>query len=153
MENFPGKVSSTVCDCGLHIVDNMRTLETSAAMELLGLFGCLPLALKQAGSYILVRKLSFNQYLDRYRKNRSSILSEYVPEAVHGDRQRHATIYTTWESSFSAVKEENLMAAELLQLSAFMASNDMRANTVRLGYGLLDDGKLAGYLPPCRSCV
>lgn len=100
--------------------------------------GCLPLAIVQAGAYVAVRKMSLRRYLDIYEKFSGDILREKPPAAVwaYGDR----TVWTTWEISFQAVKEENEEAAELLSLCSFMSNENIREDMLRRGKQLGQDG-------------
>jgi tetratricopeptide (TPR) repeat protein len=78
--------------------------------------GYLPLALEQAGAFILEREASFANYLASFRKRRSDLLKEHNP--VLGTS--HAPLATTWRLNFEQV--ENFPAsADLLCLSAFLA--------------------------------
>lgn len=118
------------------------SLEQSSATELLELLGYLPLAIKQAGSYVSVRQLSLDQYLNRYKRNRTSLLAHYESKAVWDDR-KYVTVFTTWEISFSTIEEESPDAAVLLQISAFLDREDIQGNMLRHGYGLPEGGKFA----------
>jgi hypothetical protein len=118
------------------------SLEQSSATELLELLGYLPLAIKQAGSYVSVRQLSLDQYLNRYKRNRTSLLAHYESKAVWDDR-KYVTVFTTSEISFSAIEEESPDAAYLLQILAFLDREDIQGNMLRHGYGLPEGGKFA----------
>lgn len=77
----------------------------------------LPLALDQAGAYIKAGQISLSDYLDLYRSHGNVLLRERggaVPE--HPD-----AVATTWSLSFEQVEQKNPVAAELLQLCAFLS--------------------------------
>ncbi len=114
---------------------NDRNEATYLAREL----GDLPLALEQAGAYIKDTGISFQDYLERFRKDRKKLLK-------HGKPLNYPdTVATTWEISFQAVQKERPVAGDLLNLCAFMAP-DAIART------MLEGG--ARHLPePLASCV
>jgi tetratricopeptide (TPR) repeat protein len=78
--------------------------------------GYLPLALEQAGAFILEREASFANYLASFRKRRSDLLKERNP--VLGTS--HAPLATTWQLNFEQVASFPA-SADLLRLSAFLA--------------------------------
>ncbi len=81
--------------------------------------GFLPLALEQAGAYIEETGISLSDYLDRFKKHRKKALERGKP-ADYPD-----TVATTWEISFQAVKEKSPASADLLNLCAFLAPDDI----------------------------
>ena len=90
-----------------------------AASELWKMMGGLPLALDQAGAYINAAQSSLNEYVSLYRRHRKALLEdrgETAPE--HPD-----AVATTWSLSFQQVEQQNLAAAQLLQLCAFLSSD------------------------------
>lgn len=93
--------------------------ETAAAIALVRELGCLPLALEQAAAYIQQKQTSFAAYLKSYRKRKLALLEAQLPEV--GDYP--ASVVTTWELNFQAVEEQNSAAAQVLRLSAFLASD------------------------------
>jgi hypothetical protein len=113
--------------------------ERKGAAELASELGDLPLALEQAGAYIKEKGISFSDYIARLKENRRDILSQGKP------RDYPDSVATTWEISFQAVQEENLAAADLLNLFAFLAPDAIPRS-------LLEDE--AKHLPePLFSCV
>ena len=90
---------------------NDRKGATNLAREL----GDLPLALEQAGAYIKETGISFQDYLDRFKKDRKKLLGHSKP-LNYPD-----TVATTWEISFQAVQQERPVAGDLLNLCAFLA--------------------------------
>ncbi|MCX6679849.1 MAG: FxSxx-COOH system tetratricopeptide repeat protein [Methanothrix sp.] len=90
---------------------NDREEATNLAREL----GDLPLALEQAGAYIKETGISFPDYLDRFKKDRKTLLG-------HGKLLNYPdTVATTWVISFEAVQKERPVAGDLLNLCAFLA--------------------------------
>ena len=104
--------------------------ESDAAADLAKELGFLPLALEQAGAFILRRNLRFSTYLSQYRKQRLTLLEQQIPKV--GNEQR--SVRTTWRLNFEAVRALNPASAELLQFSAFVAPE-------RIPYELLMAGR------------
>ncbi|MEM1256433.1 MAG: tetratricopeptide repeat protein [Cyanobacteria bacterium P01_H01_bin.21] len=94
--------------------------EQAAATALADELGFLPLALEQAGAFILRRKLRFSTYFSQYRKQRLALLERQQP-TVGNEQQIARSVQTTWQLNFEAVREINPASAELLQVSAFVA--------------------------------
>jgi tetratricopeptide (TPR) repeat protein len=94
--------------------------EQAAAGQLADELGDLPLALEQAGAYIEACGCSIADYLDLFRDRRRELLERGQPSQDYPD-----TVATTWELSFQKVKEESPVAADLLNLCAFLAPNDI----------------------------
>ncbi|KAJ7357900.1 hypothetical protein DFH08DRAFT_437176 [Mycena albidolilacea] len=91
-----------------------KTPETAAkASEIVKELSCLPLAIIQAGAYIL--KLNcLDQYLYLYKQDHARLLKEH-PKQSHDDYEW--TVYTTWEISF---KQLSKVAAQLLQMCSLL---------------------------------
>lgn len=94
----------------------------------------LPLALDQAGAYIEETQCSFEEYLSLYRTHRQALLAQRG--TLSADYPHSVT--TTWLLSFQKVQQVNPAAAELLELSSFLAPD-------RIPEELLRDG--AAYWP------
>src|SRR5262249_51784607 len=93
------------------------TASEQAALDLTGELGCLPLALEQAGAYILAKKARFQDYLTSYRKQRLALLQQGKPVAGHYPE----SVATTWAINFSEVEQASPAAADLLTVSAFFS--------------------------------
>jgi hypothetical protein len=74
---------------------------------------CLPLAIIQAGAYIL-RFKCLNSYLSIYKENYAKLLNQH-PTQSHADYRR--TVYTTWQISFSRLSK---VSARFLQLCSLL---------------------------------
>ncbi|MEM8717231.1 MAG: toll/interleukin-1 receptor domain-containing protein, partial [Cyanobacteria bacterium P01_G01_bin.4] len=107
--------------------------EPDAVAALAAELGFLPLALEQAGAFILRRKLRFSTYLSQYRKQRLALL-ERQPPKVGNEQQPDRSVRTTWQLNFEAVQAINPASAELLQFSAFVAPD-------AIPYELLIEGR------------
>ncbi|HEU5376732.1 MAG TPA: tetratricopeptide repeat protein [Ktedonobacteraceae bacterium] len=83
--------------------------------------GGLPLALDQAGAYILEAGCSLPKYLALYRQQRDKLLQQRG--SLYSDHP--ASVTTTFALAFNRVTQENDAASELLSLFAFLASDDI----------------------------
>src|SRR5258708_825456 len=79
--------------------------------------GYFPLALEQAGAYILENQSNFGVYLQSFRKQKVKLLEKQRP--VLGDYKE--TVATTWAINFEQVGQTSPASADLLRLSAFLA--------------------------------
>lgn len=77
----------------------------------------LPLALEQAGAFIMRKGIDISLYLSMYRRLGISQLEK--EQAITG--QYPSSVLRTWTINFEAVKSENVAASLLLELSAFLA--------------------------------
>ena len=82
----------------------------AAAREL----GCLALALEQAGAYINKLRLSFTEYLGRWRQKRPEVLRWHDERLM----QYPASVAITWETTFAQLQEPE---QRLLQVLAWLA--------------------------------
>ncbi|KAJ6564812.1 hypothetical protein B0H19DRAFT_1286435, partial [Mycena capillaripes] len=83
------------------------------ATEIVKVLGYLPLAIVQAGAFIL-KSGALESYLDLYRNNRARLLSE---KPVQSHDNYAWTVYTTWQMSFHKLSPT---AAMFLQLCSFL---------------------------------
>ncbi|NEQ54263.1 MAG: TIR domain-containing protein [Leptolyngbya sp. SIO3F4] len=98
--------------------------EKDAAAMLVKELDYLPLALEQAGAFILRRQLKFSTYLSQYRRQRLTLLDRQLP-TVGNEQQPNRSVRTTWQLNFQAVQGINPASAELLRFSAFVAPDDI----------------------------
>ncbi len=91
--------------------------EQAAAATLSKELGYLPLALEQAGAYVLAQQMGFANYLKSYGKRRLTLLEKGLP--VAGDYPE--SVATTWALNFQAVEADSTAAADLLRISAFLS--------------------------------
>ncbi|HEY2911783.1 MAG TPA: FxSxx-COOH system tetratricopeptide repeat protein [Candidatus Angelobacter sp.] len=92
------------------------TKGSRVARELAKELGYFPLALEQAGAFIVENQTGFEDYLKSFRRSRLSLLQQQGP--VLGDYKN--TLDTTWAINFAEV-EKFPVSADLLRLSAFLA--------------------------------
>lgn len=81
----------------------------------------LPLALVTAGAYLRKTTLTFHQYLEAY--DQSFDISPRQPVQLHDYRDR--TLYTTWNLSYSRLKNHDPLAAKALKLLAYFDSQEL----------------------------
>ncbi|HJQ22878.1 MAG TPA: FxSxx-COOH system tetratricopeptide repeat protein [Blastocatellia bacterium] len=103
--------------------------ENTAAAELADELGYLPLALEQAGAYILAKKARFQAYLISYRKQRLALLQQANPVAG----EYPASVATTWTLNFGEVEKASEAAADLLKASAFLSPDRIPFELISTG--------------------
>jgi tetratricopeptide (TPR) repeat protein len=88
------------------------------ALKIAKELGCLPLALEQAGAYVARHRVTFDEYLNRWKESRKILLGE----ASTGGTDYKDTVATTW-----LVTEHQLspVARAILQLISFLAPQDI----------------------------
>ncbi len=102
--------------------------DADVAMALVEELGYLPLAIEQAAAYIDEHGGPIADYLDLFRKHRQQILRRGRPSSAYPD-----TVETTWELSIEKVREQSAAGADLLNLCAFLAPDDIPLNIIRDG--------------------
>ncbi len=116
-----------------------RTRLKDGADSLAEALGDLPLALEQAGAYIQETGISLSPYLKLFQERQKELLGRGKPDAYPD------TVATTWALSFQKASEEVPASADLLNLCAFLAPDDIPKS-------LLTDG--VEHLPePLASAV
>ncbi len=93
--------------------------DEDSAKALAEALGNLPLALEQAGAYIQETGISLAAYLKLFQERQKELLSRGKPDAYPD------TVATTWDLSFQKASEEVLASADLLNLCAFLAPDDI----------------------------
>jgi hypothetical protein len=96
-----------------------------AANDLADELGDLPLALEQAGAYIDAGSKTIADYLRLFRSKQKEMIARGEPSIGY-----EATIATTWEISFQALREKSLAAVDLLNLFAFFAPDAIRGEWI-----------------------
>ncbi len=125
---------------------DLDSLEETAATTLAQNLGYLPLALEQAGAYILTQQISFQGYLKSYQKHRLNLLQKSGPIAGNYPE----SIATTWSLNFREVKATSAAAADLLRVSAFLSPDAIPYELFELGASQLGD-ELATALAEMRD--
>lgn len=121
-----GSLGTTVAVGALDATESVQLLtalsgdpDASAAAELAGQLGGLPLALVQAGAYVDQTGMSLSRYLEVFRRRRLALLARAVPS------DHRAGVATTWELSFDQIAARSKVAAELLQVCASLGPADI----------------------------
>jgi tetratricopeptide (TPR) repeat protein len=94
--------------------------DEAAAGALSQELGELPLALEQAAAYMEACNQPISGYLQLFRQRHQELLRQGRSSQDYPD-----TVATTWELSFNKAKEESPAAADLLNLCAFLAPDDI----------------------------
>ena len=102
--------------------------EVSAAEELAKELGYFPLALEQAGAYMVANDGGFRDYLTSLRTRGPGLLEKHSP--VAGGYSN--SVATTWALNFAEV-EKTPAAAELLRVTAFLAPDDIPHELITKG--------------------
>jgi tetratricopeptide (TPR) repeat protein len=89
--------------------------------------GDLPLALEQAGAYIVMTRRSLADYLKLFKERQTELLKRGKP-IDYPD-----TVATAWDISFQKVQEKSPEAADLLNLCAFLAPDDIPKSLLSQG--------------------
>jgi hypothetical protein len=110
-----------------------RRDDAAAAGLLAEALGDLPLALEQAAAYIETTGKPFAEYLALFKTRHAELLQRGRPQDYPN------TVATTWEISFQAAQQESPAAAELLNLCAFLAPDDIPIAALRKGKNRLPD--------------
>jgi tetratricopeptide (TPR) repeat protein len=107
-----------------------RTGQTDekAAGALAEALGDLPLALEQAGGYMDEAGTSLSAYLALFGARQAELLSKGVPATGY-----EFTVATTWNISLQRAQEESPAAADLLNLCAFLAPDDIPLDVITAG--------------------
>jgi tetratricopeptide (TPR) repeat protein len=82
--------------------------------------GDLPLALAQAGAYVSQTGTTFPAYLDLFQSRRTELWEKERPPLDYP-----ATVATTWDLAFHQVQRASPAGADLLNLCAFLAPDDI----------------------------
>lgn len=93
--------------------------DEDAARALAEALGNLPLALEQAGAYIQETGITISAYLTLFQERRKELLRRGKPDAYPD------TMATTWDLSFQKAREEVPASADLLNICAFLAPDDI----------------------------
>jgi tetratricopeptide (TPR) repeat protein len=113
------------------------TQERDAAKQLAQELGYLPLALEQAGAYIMAHMVRFQDYLTSYRRQRLKLLERSTPVAGDYKKSRpvandhptsvatFVTVATTWTMNFQEVEKTSEAAADVLRFSAFLSPDNI----------------------------
>jgi len=108
--------------------------DEAAAGELAEALGDLPLALAQAGAYISETGTTLAAYLELFQSRRTELWKKERPPLEYPD-----TVATTWDLSFQQVQRASPAGADLLNLCAFLAPDDILQDILSEGAQHLPD--------------
>jgi DNA-binding XRE family transcriptional regulator/tetratricopeptide (TPR) repeat protein len=109
--------------------------DIKAARAITQLLGNLPLALDQAGAYILETPCSFAEYLALFKKYQDRLLQRRIGERIPTDHPESVT--ATFRLNFQQVQQRSNAAGELLRICAFLASDAIPEEILTAGASLL----------------
>ncbi|MDQ6900340.1 MAG: tetratricopeptide repeat-containing protein [Candidatus Dormibacteraeota bacterium] len=108
--------------------------DTAGAAAIAETVGSLPLALEQAGAYLIENHWhSPGNYAELLQVRMAELLREGKPEDYP------LPVATTWELSFERLEQEQQAAADLLRLCAFLAPDDIPIAILQAAAGELPD--------------
>jgi tetratricopeptide (TPR) repeat protein len=90
---------------------------TIGLKELVNILGYMPLALAQAGAYIAEKQTSIEDYLNRYRKYQSILMSDGILDL----NPRHEPVWITFNMNFKALEEDYPSALTTLKQASWLA--------------------------------
>jgi tetratricopeptide (TPR) repeat protein len=122
-----------------------RTGQTdeAAAAALAEALGDLPLALEQAGAYMEATERSLADYLDLFHKRGQELLARGKPSTKYP-----ATVATTWDISFQQARAESPASADLMNLCAYFAPDDIPLKIINEGKEHLPESLAAAVTDP-----
>ena len=114
------------------------------AISLAKELGALPLALEQAAAYITACPISltFTEYLEKYQTVKVRLLQEQPVTALSMEAQHRLSVNTTWEMNFEYVKQRSPAAATMMQVAAFLESENIPIDVINPGYPELEQKEL-----------
>jgi tetratricopeptide (TPR) repeat protein/DNA-binding XRE family transcriptional regulator len=105
--------------------------DIEAAKAVTRLLGNLPLALDQAGAYILETQCGFAEYLTLFQTCRGQLLQRRIAERMPTDHPESVT--ATFTLNFQQIQRQNSAAGELLSLFAFLSPDAIPEEIVTAG--------------------
>jgi hypothetical protein len=102
--------------------------DEEAAIRVVRLLGCLPLAVQHCASYLSSRELSVNEYpllFDSFINNLTQSESDPTIESYHGIIYESKEVVASWQLSFDHVASTNPASADILDIMAFLDATEM----------------------------
>ena len=114
------------------------------AISLAKELGALPLALEQAAAYITACPipLTFTEYLEKYQTVKVRLLQQQPITALSMEAQHRLSVNTTWEMNFEYVKQRSPAAATMMQIAAFLESENIPIAVINPGSPELEQKEL-----------
>lgn len=107
------------------------------ARELVRQLGYFPLAIEQAGAFILHHQTLFQDYIEYYKSHPLQLLNKVAP--VSGDYTK--TVNTTWALNFARLEQKHPESAIALTLSAFFSPDNIPLELLRTAYEMPEPGE------------
>jgi tetratricopeptide (TPR) repeat protein len=114
--------------------------EEESLQKLAEVLGGLPLALEQAGAYMMAKQTRIDTYLSAYLKMEVGLLERHRPSLGNYSK----SVATTWALNFAEV-DKCQSAGDLLRISAFLAPDQIPLN--RLANGDIELAELSDFVP------
>ena len=114
-------------------VDQDTAHEEEMLTELVHSLGCLPLALEQAGAHIKALQCPIDKYLEEYKSQRLTLLSQYPAKpSWEYESQSRLAVHTTWLLNFEYVKksEHGELASRFVQAAGFLAPEEIQEELI-----------------------
>ena len=112
--------------------------DREASNALADALGDLPLALEQAGAYMDATRRSLSDYLKMFTTRKNELWDRAGPPSDYRD-----TVATTWNIAFDEVMQLSSPGADLLNLCAFLAPDDIPVELLNLGVQFLPESLTA----------
>jgi len=112
--------------------------DREAAGALADALGDLPLALEQAGAYMEAKGRSLSDYLNMFTTRKNELWDRAGPPPDYPD-----TVATTWNIAFDEVMQLSSAGADLLNLCAFLAPEDIPVELLNSGVQYLPESLTA----------
>ena len=137
----------SVEDGALFLMKRTGLIEESldpGAVSLAKELGALPLALEQAAAYIIACPipLTFTEYLEKYQTVKVRLLQQQPVTALNMEAQHRLSVNTTWEMNFEYVKQQSPAAACMMQVAAFLESENIPIDVINPGCPELEQEEL-----------
>lgn len=116
------------------LLERTGQADVAATRNLAEALGDLPLALEQAAAYVEQTQVTLAEYLRLFRAHQLRVFRPATRPASYKD-----TVATTWQLAFEKVEAESSLAAEMLNLCAFLAPDNIPRNLVRRWAESADD--------------
>ena len=101
--------------------------------ELVHELGGLPLALEQAGAHIKALQCPIDKYLEEYKSQRLTLLSQYPAKpSCEYESQNRLAVHTTWLLNFEYVKKSahGELASRFVQAAAFLVPEEIQEELI-----------------------
>ncbi|KAI0098744.1 kinesin light chain 1 [Nemania sp. FL0031] len=122
--------------------------DAEGAKRLLDFLAYLPLAIKQASSYIIRTGITLSRYLELCQSS-SKVQARLLSQGFH-DRGRYGgvanPVATTWLVSFTHIARDYPLAAQYLKFSSFLAEKDIPMELLPTGEDPLAEIEAIGIL-------